>query len=110
MKITLNAFILFTTFAVQVFAGKENLLEDACGHVALSPEQIVGLYSWGADPTYVAIGADDSPEGLQSASLNHLVNISFEPADDISVPKELVAERAPLGRARYSGIQYCPAK
>lgn len=109
MKNTIKASVLFIICAVQAFASTENLLGDACGHVALSSEQISGLYSWG-EKKHVCIGAADSPEGLQNIpnkSLNHLANISFEP-DDVSAPKELVAERAPLGSARHSGTQYCP--
>ena len=109
MKNTLKVFILLSILSTQAFAVKENLLEDACSHVALSSEQITGLYSWSQEK-YVCIGAVDSSEGFQSAPLDHLANISFETVDDISAPKELVAEREPLGRARYSGIQYCPAK
>lgn len=109
MKNTIKVSVLFTVLAIQTFAVTENLLEDACGHVALSSEQISGLYSWG-EKKHVCIGAAESPEGLQSIpskSLNHLANISFEP-DDVSAPRELVAEREPLGSARHSSTQYCP--
>jgi len=108
MKNTIKAFILFTVFSTQAFADKENLLEDACGHVALSSEQITGLYSWG-EKKHVFIGAIDSLESCERTLLDHLAHISFE-TDDVSPSKELVAERESLGSARYSGIQYCPAK
>lgn len=108
MKNTIKTFILFTIFSTLAFAGKEDLLEDACGHVALSSEQITGLYSWGEN-RYVFIGAIDNPESFERTLLNHLAHISFE-TEDVSPSKELVAERESLGSARYSGIQYCPAK
>ncbi|HEV8052095.1 MAG TPA: hypothetical protein VGP47_06355 [Parachlamydiaceae bacterium] len=106
MKNTLKAFTLFTILTVQVLADKENLLKDACGHVALSSDQILGIYSWG-EVRHVVIGSVDCPESFQ-ISLDHLSNISYETMDDTIIPKELVAERAPWGRARYCEMQCTP--
>lgn len=102
MKWILKGSCFFVFITIQLFAEDKNALQDACGCVCLSAEQIEGLDSW-EGVKKACIGSDGLKIGQTSGLIvqthsafkndTGLKEICFE-EESLSGTREFIAERS----------------